>query len=139
MDRITIKALIDALEASDLAELEYSQDGATLRLVKAGCAIAAPAVALPPRPPALPDAPPPAAPPGEFCSPLYGVVHLRPSPNAPPFVQPGQAIRAGQSLCTVEAMKAFTELRAETDGVVQAILVESGQEVESGQPLFRIV
>jgi acetyl-CoA carboxylase biotin carboxyl carrier protein len=73
-----------------------------------------------------------------FRSPLHGVVHLHPSPGAPPFVRIGQTVHAGQTLCTVEAMKAFTELRAEADGVIDAILVETGQEVEASQILFRL-
>ena len=73
----------------------------------------------------------------ECLAPLYGVVHLQPTPGEPPFVQAGQAIRAGQTLCVIEAMKVFHEVRAERDATVQAVLVHSGQEVEAGQALFR--
>jgi len=73
----------------------------------------------------------------ECPAPLYGVVHLQPTPDEPPFVKAGQAIRAGQILCVIEAMKVFNEVRAEGDATVQAVLVRSGQEVEAGQPLFR--
>jgi len=70
-------------------------------------------------------------------APLYGVVHLQPTPGEPPFVQAGQAVRAGQTLCVIEAMKVFNEVRAERDATVEAVLVRSGQEVEAGQALFR--
>jgi acetyl-CoA carboxylase biotin carboxyl carrier protein len=142
MDRHLIKTLIDVLAASDLSELEYSQDGATLRLVKrrtTGVGI----VAAPDRPPVQgTDAAPSEAPvpdavmSGELRAPMYGIVHLYPSPGAPPFVLVGDAVRAGQTLCLMEAMKVFSELRAEQDGTVRAVLVEAGQEVEAGQALF---
>jgi len=135
MNQEQIKTLIDALAASDLCELEYSENGSTLRLVKQS-ALAAER----PRPRAAVaahDAPVAAAAPAECLAPLYGVVHLQPTPGEPPFVQAGQAIEAGQTLCVIEAMKVFNEVRAERDATVQAVLVGSGQEVEAGQPLFR--
>lgn len=148
MDLQQIKALIDALTASDLSELEYQHDGSTLRLVKNP----APAElrALERQAPPVPAQPVPltgvaaaaatAAPiaPVEVCSPVYGVVHLRPSPAEPPFVAVGEAIAAGRVLCVIEAMKVFNEVRAERAVTVAAVLVDSGQEVESGQPLFRL-
>ena len=134
MDNDLIKTLIDALEASSLTELEYSAGGATLRLVKRAethPAAAAPAVeriepAAPSRPSSTVNAP------------VFGVVHLQRSPGTPPLVTAGEAVSAGQVLCMIEAMKIFTELRAEGDGTVAAILVQSGQEVEAGQALFRL-
>jgi len=74
----------------------------------------------------------------ECLAPLYGVVHLQPTPGEPPFVQPGQAVEPGQTLCVIEAMKVFNEVRADADGVIEAVLVASGEEVEGGQALFRI-
>ena len=65
------------------------------------------------------------------------MVHLQPAPGEPPFVQPGQAVEAGQMLCVIEAMKMFNEVRADAAATVQAVLVHSGQEVEAGEPLFR--
>lgn len=142
MKQEQIKTLIDALAASDLAELEYSEDGSTLRLVKQSALAAAPAAR---RPAAVRKAP--AAEPAEQASlpaaaaeclaPLYGVVHLQSAPGEPPFVQPGQTVEAGQMLCVIEAMKMFNEVRADADATVQAVLVRSGQEVEAGEPLFR--
>ncbi len=141
MKQEQIKTLIDALAASDLAQLEYSEDGHTLRLVKQSALTGAPAA----RSPAVvhravaavvSERPAPAAAAG-CLAPLYGVVHLQSAPGEPPFVQPGQAIEAGQLLCVIEAMKMFNEVRADAAATVQAVLVRSGQEVDAGQPLFR--
>jgi len=142
MKQEQIKTLIDALAASDLAELEYSEDGSTLRLVKQSALAAAPAarrLAAGRKAPAAASAEPapPAAAAAECLAPLYGVVHLQPAPGEPPFVQPGQAVEAGQMLCVIEAMKMFNEVRADAAATVQAVLVRSGQEVDAGQPLFR--
>ena len=156
MNQEQIKTLIDALAASDLAELEYSENGSTLRLVKQSALDNPPLARSVRRAPAVTplegegegpaasdNAPlnePPIAQPGlpaECLAPLYGVIHLQPSPGEPSFVQPGQAVAAGQTLCVIEAMKVFNEVRAEADLTVQAVLVRSGDEVEAGQPLFR--
>ena len=72
-----------------------------------------------------------------MAAPLYGVVHLSPSPSEPAFVRVGEMVQAGQPLCVIEAMKIFNEVRAEHDAVLQEICVASGQEVVAGQPLFR--
>ncbi|MEO8118041.1 MAG: biotin/lipoyl-containing protein [Rhodoferax sp.] len=143
MDLQQIKALIDALTASDLSELEYQENDSTLRLVKNPAPVEL--RALGGQAPPVPVKPAPlagviAAPvvPAEVCSPVYGVVHLRPSPAEPPFVAVGEAVTAGRTLCVIEAMKVFNEVRAEHAATVAAVLVESGQEVESGQPLFRL-
>ena len=142
MKQEQIKTLIDALAASDLAELEYSEDGSTLRLVKQSALAAAPTARRPAAArqasaagsaePALPEVVA-----AECLAPLYGVVHLQSAPGEPPFVQPGQAVEAGQMLCVIEAMKMFNEVRADAAATVQAVLVRSGQEVDAGQSLFR--
>ena len=142
MKQEQIKTLIDALAASDLAELEYSEDGSTLRLVKQSALAAAPAARRPAaarqaRAAVSAEAALPEAAPAECLAPLYGVVHLQPAPGEPPFVQPGQAVEAGQVLCVIEAMKMFNEVRADAAATVQAVLVRSGQEVDAGQSLFR--
>ena len=145
MKQEQIKTLIDALAASDLAELEFSENGSTLRLVKRAASGAPPrAAAAASRPDArkaprrvLEDAAAPAASNTQCLAPLHGVVHLQPAPGEPPFVQPGQAVEAGQLLCVIEAMKMFNEVRAERAATVQQVLAQSGQEVEAGQPLFR--
>jgi acetyl-CoA carboxylase biotin carboxyl carrier protein len=147
MDPQQIKTLIDAMASSDLAEMEFSQDGWVLRLVRRPAASIAPAILHTPVGAAMwqadadraetfdAHAAPTAA--TELRAPLFGVVHLRPSPAEPPFVVSGQAVAAGQTLCVIEAMKVFNEVRAERDATVDAVLVTSGQEVEAGQALVR--
>ena len=142
MDRQLIKTLIDALESSDLTELEYSRDGTTLRLVKGGAMASARA----PRSiaPMVPATTAPLLEPakektdGLIRAPLYGVAHLQRTPGAVPFVITGQAVEAGQVVCTIEAMKVFTDVRADRAGTVIEILVTTAQEVEAGQPLVRL-
>lgn len=138
MDAQQIKPFIDAMAASDLAEMEFSRDGWTLKLVRRPGAAAPTAIAPEAAATAVP-APVARSPvtPKELLSPLYGVVHLQSAPGEAPFVKPGQSVRAGQTLCVIEAMKVFNEVQAEHEGVVDALLVESGQEVEAGQALLR--
>ena len=151
-----IKALIDAMAASDLSEMTLTREGIQLRLVRkkaAAATSAAQPVAQPLAQPSAPVAPkaarqaaapfvatatPTAPAANEITAPLYGVVHWRPSPDAAPFVAAGQPIQAGQVVCVVEAMKVFNEVRAEHGATVLAVLVESGAEVEAGQPLLSL-
>lgn len=144
MKQEQIKTLIDALAASDLAELEFSDNGSTLRLVKLSALGAAPAARSLPAARKAPrrvleetTASATATTHTACLAPLHGVVHLQPAPGEPPFVQLGGAVEAGQLLCVIEAMKMFNEVRAERAGTVQQVLAHSGQEVEAGQPLFR--
>ena len=148
MDAQQIKVFIDAMASSDLSEMAFSQDGWTLRLVRGpagGASAAAPAAAAarsasaarrPTPGTAAPASAPTSTP--ELLAPLFGVVHLQAGPGEPPYVAPGQAVQAGQTLCVIEAMKVFNEVRAEADAVVDAVLVRSGQEVDAGQPLLRL-
>ena len=146
MDQQLIKTLIDALAASDLSELEFSRDGATLRLVKQPAAdggkratsVVTTAASVPVASAPKDSAPKDSAVSAEVRAPLFGIVHLQTAPGAPPFVQAGQEVLSGQTLCVIEAMKVFNEVRADRDARVQAVLVESGQEVDAGQPLFRL-
>jgi acetyl-CoA carboxylase biotin carboxyl carrier protein len=69
---------------------------------------------------------------------MVGTFYRTGSPGAPPFVEIGQTIREGDTLCIIEAMKLMNEIEADTSGVIKAILVESGQPVEFGQPMFLI-
>ena len=85
---------------------------------------------------ATPTSAPPSTP--ELLAPLFGVVHLQAGPGEPPYVAPGQAVQAGQTLCVIEAMKVFNEVRAEADTTIVEVLVRSGDEIEAGQPLFRL-
>jgi len=142
MDQQQIKACIDAMSASDVAEMQFSQDGWTLRLVRRSInrrdesGVAASTTresgnsgdAIPASAQATRLA---------LCAPLYGVVHLSPAPDQPPFVNVGAAVTAGQVVCVIEAMKVFNQVRAEFDATIAEILVESGQEVEAGQPVLR--
>lgn len=150
MDLSQIKQLIDAMTSSDLAEMSFSHQGWVLRLVRHPSAgqRGDDAARLPERVPPVPTLAhdhlaPPARPVSaapqrrELLAPLFGVVHLQPAPGEAVFVQPGQAVQAGQTVCVIEAMKVFNAVVAESDGTVAAVLVESGAEVEAGQPLIR--
>ncbi len=147
MDAQQIKTFIDAMAASDLAEMEVSHDGWTLRLSRTAHVTAAPARAAASRAPAPATAPTegmaadaPAADAGtsELQAPLFGIVHFQPAPGEPPFVRTGDLVEEGQMVCTIEAMKVFNEVRAERAGRIADILVGSGTEVEAGQALLVI-
>ena len=140
MDQQQIKVCIDAMNASELAEMQFAQDGWTLRLVRrspdeasASRASAAPTAAKRPAPVPASAATPATA----LCAPLYGVVHLSPGPGEAPFISIGDTVVTGQVVCVIEAMKVFNQVRAEFDATVAGILVASGAEVEAGQPLMR--
>ncbi len=137
MDALQVKALIDAMASSDLSELEATKDGWTLRLVR-GVARGKPAATGGPQAAARPAGAQAASPGLEQRASLCGTVFLQPAPGEPPFVQVGQAVKAGQTLCVIEAMKVFNEVSAERDGTVDAFLVTSGQDIDAGQPLVRL-
>lgn len=147
-----IKAIIDAMSASDLVEVEVSKDGWTLRLTRdMGALVSVPstsgAASIPTVTHTRPDSSrlepaasvKSAASTNDVSAPLSGIVYLGPSPDAPPFVAIGQAVKTGATLCTVEAMKMFNPVTAERDGVIEAVFVTTGDEVAAGQPLLRIV
>ena len=71
-------------------------------------------------------------------SPMVGIIYLTPKPSSPPFVKSGQIIKKGDTICLIEAMKTFNEIKSDKDGVVKSILVKNGEAVEFGQPLFEI-
>jgi acetyl-CoA carboxylase biotin carboxyl carrier protein len=133
-----IKSVIDTMAQSDMSELELSQGEWMIRLSRRSGAVSAPVSRLPAKAASAPAVRThiPAATPMQIVAPMFGVVHLQPSPQEPPFVKVGQAVVAGETLCLIEAMKVFVEIRAERDAVVAAIMVDSGQEVISGQPIF---
>lgn len=146
MELKQIKAFIDAMASSDLTELQANKDGWALRLVRRTAAMPsrAPAFGSPlsasaqgiqrePGSSAIVDEPG-----TEVRAPLFGIVHLTPSHDAPPFVVAGQAVKIGETLCVIEAMKVFNNICAERDGVVEAVVATSGSEVEAGQLLMRI-
>lgn len=150
MDLRKIKTLIDLVRESGVAELEVNEGEDHLRIVNthgtasplpAGTvltdlsAFSAPAAA--PAPAAAEAAPQPAVPAGKpVTSPMVGTFYRSPSPEAKPFVQVGDTVKKGDTLCIIEAMKLLNEIEAEEDGVIKEVLVENGQPVEFGQPLF---
>jgi len=133
------------MASSDLAELEASKDGWTLRLVRRAAdrsAVRGSTDRSPSsqRPLTRQSTSASADEPGtDVRAPLYGLVYLSPSPEAPPFVVTGQAVKTGDTLCVIEAMKVFNNICAEQDGIVEIVVTGSGSEVEAGQLLMRIV
>jgi acetyl-CoA carboxylase biotin carboxyl carrier protein len=146
MDLRKLKKLIDLVQESGIAELEITEGEEKVRIVKsARPAPDAGAAATPPVSPApVPAAPPPSAaePPAVeghvIKSPMVGTFYRAPSPGAKPFVEVGDAVKAGQTVCIIEAMKLLNEIEADRDGIVKAILVENGQPVEYGEPLIAL-
>ncbi|GAB3539609.1 acetyl-CoA carboxylase biotin carboxyl carrier protein [Noviherbaspirillum agri] len=156
MDLRKLKTLIDLVAESDIAELEVTEGESKVRIVKSSGApqnqvvmmqpqsapqtMAAP-VAAPAAPQAAsaPVAAAPAEPEGHVVkSPMVGTFYRASAPGNPPFVEVGSTIKAGDTLCIIEAMKLLNEIDADVAGVVKQILVENGQPVEFGQPLFVI-
>jgi acetyl-CoA carboxylase biotin carboxyl carrier protein len=143
-----LKALIDLVSQSKISELEISEGGERIRIVKSASTAApsstrANTVArsssdLPPMS-GLPQ-PPPAveASAHAVTSPTFGIFHRAQSPASAPYVQLGSQVRAGDTLCLIEAMKSFSAIAADRDGTVSAIFAENGQEVEPGQALIQI-
>jgi acetyl-CoA carboxylase biotin carboxyl carrier protein len=151
MDIRKVKKLIEMLEESSLAEIEINEGEESIRISRAssvapqapvGYAPAAmPAAAAPaPTPTAAPAAEEESAIPSGHAvtSPMVGTFYRAPSPGATPFVEVGQTVSAGDTLCIIEAMKMLNEIEADKSGVVKAVLKENGQPVEYGEPLFII-
>ena len=140
MDIEKLKAVMTWMEASPLTELELTEGDMHIRLVKdTGAARSAHPIEPPSEqvvaaPVGIPEAPARAA----VSAPIFGVVHLSSSPGEPDFVSVGKAVKAGDTLCLVEAMKVFTTVDAPQDGVVVDVQVRAGSEVAMGQPLFVI-
>ena len=133
MDSREIKTLIDAMATSGLSEMEFSRDGWTLRMVRAGGRVEAPELPETPATLALDTET------GIQTAPLAGVLHLTPSPGEPPFAPVGAQIAVGATVAIIEAMKVFIEVKAEVAGIVQAVLASAGSDVAAGQALFRLV
>ena len=152
MDLRKLKKLIDLVEESGIAEIEVTEGEEKVRITRSLAAApqalyAAPApLAHAPAPVAaapVAAAPAPAAAPAADLgnaqkSPMVGTFYRAPSPASPAFVEVGQNVNAGDTLCIIEAMKLMNEIEAEKSGVVKAILVDNGQPVEYGEPLFII-
>jgi acetyl-CoA carboxylase biotin carboxyl carrier protein len=151
MDLRKLKTLIDLVAESGIAELEVTEGEDRVRIAKFGPAPASPtspttivtAPAAAPAPAATPVAAPASAPAAEptghvVKSPMVGTFYRSPSPGAAAFVELGHSVKPGDTLCIIEAMKLLNEIEAEVGGTVKEILVENGQPVEYGQPLFII-
>lgn len=148
MDLRKLKTLIELVEGSGIAELEISEGEERVRITRT-VAVAQQIYAPVPQPAAVPAAPQPTAPAGEPAkpaapeghivkSPMVGTFYRSASPGSKAFVDVGQSVNSGDTLCIVEAMKLLNEIDADQAGVIKAILVENGQPVEFGQPLFVI-
>jgi len=132
--RDLIETLTGLMEARKLDELEIEWQGLKVALRRARNG-GAPIVVAAPAPAALA---PPAGDVHVVKSPMVGILYRAPSPDADVFVEVGDEVRPDSVLCIIEAMKVMNELKAEVEGVVQAIEVENGRTVEYGQPLFLI-
>ena len=141
VDADLIAALTAEMEKNGLTELEWSEDGRTIRVVRnAGVAPAA-ATAAPPlssEPAPAPAAAPGSPGPGDVTSPMVGTVFLAAEPNAPPYAQVGDTVSKGQTVLIVEAMKTMNPVTAHMSGTVEAVLIANGEAVEYGQPLMTI-
>jgi acetyl-CoA carboxylase biotin carboxyl carrier protein len=139
-----ILELIDLISQSNFVEFELQREGFKIKLVKADSRPRAeermaPAAAAPPLQVApAPAQPAPVSPFHDVKSPLVGTFYRAPSPEAPPFAEVGKAVKAGEVLCIVEAMKLMNEIESDIAGVVEEILASNGQPVEYGEVLFRI-
>ena len=149
MDLRKLKTLIELVETSGIAELEIQEGEERVRITRAGAPgpqtvmlHAAPQVAAGPPPSAPAAAPEPVAPPAPqghtVKSPMVGTFYRSASPGAKPFVEIGDTVAQGDALCIIEAMKLMNEIEADAAGTIKAVLVENGQAVEFGQPLFVI-
>ena|SRR5881394_1064567 len=147
MDLRKLKKLIDLVQESGISELEITEGEEKVKIVKGGAvAIAAAPIAAPVATMQALPAPSsgPAAPAAESAAqeghvvkaPMVGTFYRSPSPDAKVFVEVGQAVKEGDTICIIEAMKLMNEIEADASGSVKAILVENGQPVEYGQPLF---
>jgi acetyl-CoA carboxylase biotin carboxyl carrier protein len=151
MDLRKLKKLIDLVQESGIAELEITEGEEKVKIVKGGGVSVSQAPLAPAQPPpapapaavgasaAAPAAKPEAGQEGHVLkAPMVGTFYRSPSPDAKAFIEVGQPIKEGQTICIIEAMKLMNEIESDASGVVKAILVENGQPVEYGQPLFII-
>jgi acetyl-CoA carboxylase biotin carboxyl carrier protein len=154
MDLRKLKTLIDLVAESDIAELEVTEGEGKVRIVKSSALPQNQVVMMPQQamhaaaPLAAPVAPAVAAPAAATAapaieghvvkSPMVGTFYRASAPGAKPFIDVGSSVKAGDTLCIIEAMKLLNEIDSDTEGTVKQILVENGQPVEYGQPLFVI-
>src|SRR5262245_40395358 len=151
MDLRKLKSLIDLVQQSGIAELEITEGEEKVRVCRTSPAIphaapqvytvapapgaAAPASLSPAPATALPEAEAPQPEGHVIRSPMVGTFYRSSAPGAKAFVQVGDVVKAGQTLCIIEAMKLLNEIESDRDGTVKTILVENGQPVEYGEPL----
>ncbi len=152
MDLRKLKKLIDLVQESGISELEITEGEEKVRINRAGPAVPASVMAMPPAPaiavPAATAASAAVAQQAEATdetdghtvkSPMVGIFYRAASPEAEPFAEIGQSVSAGDTLCIIEAMKLLNEIEADIGGTIKSILVDNGQPVEYGQPLFVVV
>ncbi|VAW89655.1 Biotin carboxyl carrier protein of acetyl-CoA carboxylase [hydrothermal vent metagenome] len=144
MDIRKIKKLIELLEESDIAEIEIIEGEESLRISRGTQTIVqtVPAAAIATPAPAATVTTEAAVEPeisgDQVTSPMVGTFYRSSSPGAKPFVEVGQSVSAGETICIIEAMKLLNQIEADKDGTIKAILAENGQPVEYGQPIFII-
>lgn len=148
MDLRKLKKLIDLVQESGISELEVTEGEERVRIAKHYAAVAAPLqhYAVPAAPPAAPAAASSVnlddeddLPEGHVVkSPMVGTFYRSSSPGGEAFVEIGQAVKEGETLCIIEAMKLLNEIEADASGVIKAILLDNGEPVEFGEPLFVI-
>lgn len=151
MDLRKLKKLIDLVQESGIAELEITEGEEKVRINRVGTPGQAGMMVMPAPASAVAPALTAAAVPASAAvtaqpeqeghvvkSPMVGTFYRSSAPGAKPFVEIGQNINAGETLCIIEAMKLLNEIEADQSGVVKKVLVENGQPVEYGQPLFII-
>lgn len=149
MDIRKIKKLIEMLEASGIAELEITEGEESVRISRYGQTPPMPAMPYPPQAYNLASPPAASAPAAEAApaskpapdgkiirSPMVGTFYNAPAPDADPFVKLGDDIKAGDTVCIIEAMKMFNRIETDFGGKIVEILVENGQPVEYDEPLF---
>jgi len=151
MDLRKLKTLIDLVQNSGISELEISEGEEKIRIAKhftaapattmvhmpVATAAAAP-IAVAPAPTSAAEAIPAQFEGHVMKAPMVGTFYRSSSPDASPFVEVGQTVKEGDTLCVIEAMKLMNEIEADVSGVIKAIQVENGQAVEYGQPMFVI-
>lgn len=152
MDLRKLKTLIDLVSESGVAELEIREGEDHVRIVNRKDAVKTASAAVsdavstaavsdvptPPAPAPVETAPVADTPKKTINSPMVGTFYRSPAPGAKSFVEIGQNVKAGDTVCIIEAMKLMNEIEAECDGVIREVLVENGSPVEFGQPLFVI-
>ena len=145
MDLRKLKKLIDLVQESGISELEVTEGEEKVKIVRSGgsgnayaaphpdAAAAAPSVTVPATAAASAEIP------GHLVkSPMVGTFYRSSSPGAKPFVEVGDTVKSGDTICIIEAMKLLNEIECDKDGIIKAILVENGQPVEYGEPLVVI-